>query len=238
MQEGLKRFEQVAQTSAGTIAGERAFDLFATYGLPLEMTQELARERGLAVEVETFQRAFARHQALSRRSAGEKFAGGLADSSPAVTGYHTATHLLHAALRRVLGGHVEQRGSHITAQRLRFDFAHPHPVEAGQIERIEALVNAAIKRDYVVHSAEMTPDRARAGGAIGLFGDRYGDKVQVYAVGQLDHAPEGDPEGPTFSKEICGGPHVARTGQLGRLRIVREQSASRGVRRIRALLEE
>ena len=237
LKEGLKRFEQVARRSEETIEGERAFDLFATYGFPLEMTQELAQERGLAVDAKAFQRAFARHQELSRRSAGQQFAGGLADRSSAATRYHTATHLLHAALRRVLGRHVEQRGSHITEERLRFDFAHPRPLKAGEIEQVESLVNAAIKRDFAVCSVEMALEQAQESGALGLFGDRYGESVRVYAIGELDHAPEGDPQGPTFSKEICGGPHVERTGLLGRFRIVREQSASRGVRRIRAVLE-
>ena len=238
LKEGLKRFEQVARGSEETIEGERAFDLFATYGFPLEMTRELAQESGLAVDAEAFQRAFARHQVLSRRSADQQFGGGLADRSSAATHYHTATHLLHAALRRVLGGHVEQRGSHITEERLRFDFAHPRPLEVGEIEQVESLVNAAIERDFAVCSAEMALAQAREGGALGLFGDRYGESVQVYAIGELDRAPQGDPQGPTFSKEICGGPHVERTGLLGRFRIVREQSASRGVRRIRAVLED
>jgi alanyl-tRNA synthetase len=238
---GLKQFHGLVEADAvkrdRTIDGRAAFELFATYGFPLEMTRELAGERGIGVDEEGFRAEFARHQELSRQGARERFAGGLADKSELAVRYHTTTHLLHAALRQVLGGHVEQRGSHITAERLRFDFSHPRKLEQEEKSRIEALVNWAIERDYSVHCAELSADEAREGGAIGLFKERYGDRVKVYAIGDFKPAPCAMRESLTFSKEICGGPHVERTGDLGRFRIVKEQSASGGVRRVRATLE-
>jgi alanyl-tRNA synthetase len=237
LEKGLKRFERVAERSADVIEGEAAFDLQATYGFPVEMTRELATERGLFLDEVGYEAARQRHRLESRQGSEKRFAGGLADHSAQATRYHTATHLLHAALRHVLGEHVEQRGSNITAQRLRFDFAHPQPVGDGSLIQVEDLVNAAIGRDYVVHRDEMDLDAARRGGALGLFGERYGQRVSVYSVGDTDQVPVADPQMPTFSREICGGPHVAATGELGSFRIVKEQSAGRGVRRIRAVLE-
>jgi alanyl-tRNA synthetase len=239
LENGLKRFEILAkQVQDGSIiSGAHAFDLFATYGFPLEMTQELARERNLQVDKVAFRREFIRHQERSRQGAQQKFAGGLADDSATSTRYHPATHLLHAALRRVLGPHVKQRGSNITSERLRFDFSHPDRMRPEELERVEQLVNVAISLDYQVHCEEMDIDQARQGGAIGLFEDKYDTKVKVFTIGIPTEPSEVDPTKPIFSKEICGGPHVERTGWLGTLRIVTEQSASRGVRRIRAVLE-
>ena len=236
LKKGLTQFEKLAERHSA-ISGEAAFDLFATYGFPLEMTCELARERGLQVDEPGFHLAFDRHQALSRQRSGHRFASGLADHSESSTRYHTATHLLHAALRRVLGAHVEQRGSNINPERLRFDFSHPSRVTPEELGRVEELVNAAIGRDYPVVCEEMSVEEAKKGGAIGLFADRYEGPVKVYTVGALDCPPEADPDSSTFSKEICSGPHVEQTGALGRFRILKEQSASSGVRRIRGVLE-
>ena len=238
---GLRKFRQLVERGSvrqsGRLEGEVAFDLFATNGFPLEMTRDLATEAGIEVDEEGFRREFELHQEISRQGGQQRFAGGLADHSEATTGYHTATHLLHAALREVLGEHVEQRGSNITPQRLRFDFVHPERVAPEDLEKVGRLVNDAIASDYPVVWEERNPDEARDSGALGLFGERYGDQVCVYAVGSLGAAPRAQPGAPTFSKEICGGPHVERTGQLGSFRITKEQSASRGVRRIRAVLE-
>ena len=239
LEKGLKKFAQVVEegTGDGIISGGRAFDLFATYGFPLEMTRELARERGLRVDEEGFRVEFSRHQELSRQGAEQKFSGGLADHSEQSTRYHTATHLLHAALRRVLGPQVEQRGSNITSERLRFDFSHSGKMTPEALRAVEDLVNAAIDRDYPVGFAEVSVEEARQRGAIGLFGDHYGTSVKVYTIGDPGHDVDADPEAPTFSREICGGPHVLRTGLLGKFRIVKEQSASQGIRRVRAVLE-
>lgn len=241
LDKGMRQFRRLVESgkagTSGCLAGADAFDLFATNGFPLEMTRDLAAEAGIEVDEEGFRREFERHQEVSRQGGQQRFAGGLADHSEATTRYHTATHLLHAALREVLGDHVGQRGSNITPQRLRFDFAHPGTVTPADLEEVERLVNEAIAADYPVVWTEASPDQAAAGGALGLFEERYGDQVRVYAVGSPDDSPRAQPGATTFSKEICGGPHVERTGQLGHFRIAKEQSASRGVRRIRAVLE-
>ena len=239
LRQGMTKFDQLAgRVQSGKIEGRAAFDLYATYGFPLEMTQELAQERGLSVDVEGFEREFVCHQELSRQGAERKFTGGLADHSEMTKRYHTATHLLHAALRKVLGQHVEQCGSNITPDRLRFDFSHEGKVVSDQLRQAENLVNDAIAGDYRVQCEEVSLEQALQSGAIGLFGGKYGDRVKVYAVGDLAGRPDADRQAPTFSKEICGGPHVDRTGILGTFRIVKEQSASRGIRRIRAVLED
>ncbi|MBT4096089.1 MAG: alanine--tRNA ligase [Gemmatimonadetes bacterium] len=238
---GLRRLRQVLQsdsvTASGQLGGDVAFDLFATFGFPLEMTRDLAVESGVTVDEKGFDEHFARHQELSRQGGQQRFAGGLADHSESTTRYHTATHLLHAALREILGDHVVQRGSNVTPERLRFDFLHPAKVGAEELEQVERLVNGAIEGDYPVVWAEMAPEEAMATGSLGLFQERYGERVRVYAVGDLQGHPRAREDAATFSKEICGGPHVDRTGELGRFRIVKEQSASSGVRRIRAVLE-
>jgi alanyl-tRNA synthetase len=207
-----------------SVPGETVFRLYDTYGFPAELTEELAEQRGLSSDMDGFRVAFAAHQAQSRQGAAGHFRGGLAERIPETTRLHTATHLLHEALRRVLGPHVEQRGSNITAERLRFDFAHGERVTPEQLAAVEALANEQIVRDLPVRWSEMGVDQARQAGAIGLFGERYGERVKVYAIGD-------------FSKEICGGPHVEHTGELGRLRIVKEEAVGAGVRRIRAVLE-
>jgi alanyl-tRNA synthetase len=204
--------------------GRIAFQLYDTYGFPIEITRELAAEHGLTVDDEGFQTAYKKHQELSKTGADKIFKGGLADHTEMVTRLHTTTHLLHQALRLVLGEHVRQKGSNITAERLRFDFAHPDKMTSDQIRRVEEMVNRQIARDLPVSFKTMTLEEATADGAIALFGDKYEEKVKVYSIGD-------------YSREVCGGPHVERTGTLGRFRIAKEQSSSAGVRRIRAVLE-
>ncbi|NOY82809.1 MAG: alanine--tRNA ligase [Kiritimatiellaeota bacterium] len=206
------------------ISGRKAFYLYETFGFPLELTTEMAAERGFKVDEDGFRNAFRKHQELSRAGAARKFKGGLADHTDRTAALHTATHLLHAALRRVLGRHVQQAGSNITAERLRFDFTHPEKLSREEIARVEAIVNEAIGRNLPIECVEVPLDKAKEMGAVGLFEGRYGNMVKVYRMGDV-------------SMEICGGPHAARTGGLGRFRIVKEQSSSRGVRRIKAVLE-
>jgi alanyl-tRNA synthetase len=207
-----------------TMPGDVVFHLYDTYGFPPELTQELAQAEGLAADMEGYGRAFQEHQEKSRAGATSRFKGGLAERSPETTRLHTATHLLHQALRQVLGPHVEQRGSNITVERLRFDFSHPNKMTPKELEAVERIVNEQIERDLPVTWEEMSVEEAQASGAIGLFGERYGDRVKAYSIGD-------------FSQEICGGPHVEHTGELGHLRIVRERSVGSGLRRIRAVLE-
>ncbi len=224
LEDGLKEFNKVISHIPGEIfPGKTAFRLYDTYGFPLEMTQELAKEQGKEVDVEGYKNAFAEHQKKSSAGAEQKFKGGLADSSEATAHLHTATHLMQAALRKVLDPSVSQRGSNITVERLRFDFNFGRPMTAEEIAEVEKLVNEAIKADVEVVMEEMTVEEAKAQGAIGLFDSKYGDKVKVYTMGE-------------FSKEICGGPHAKRTGDLGTFKIVKEQSSSSGVRRIKAIL--
>lgn len=226
---GVKEFQKLLpnllRNPSKTIPGRVAFRLYDTYGFPVEFTADLAVEEGLAVDMEGFTEAFGKHRELSRKGAEQKFKGGLADHSDLVTKLHTATHLLHAALRKVLGDHVAQKGSNITDQRLRFDFSHPDPMTPAEIEAVEDYVNRAIRAGLDVTVSESSPEEALAHGALGFFKDRYGDKVKVYSI-----------QG--FSREICGGPHVTNTSELVGFRILSEKSSSRGVRRIRAVLEE
>ncbi len=206
------------------ISGRKAFNLYETYGFPLELTQEMAAERGFTVDENGFQEAYAKHQEQSRAGAMQKFKGGLADQSDRTAALHTATHLLHKALRTVLNENVAQAGSNITAERLRFDFTYEDKMTPEQIAQVEEIVNTQIGRDLPVTCEEMPLEEARKRGAIGLFESKYGEVVKLYTVGD-------------FSMEICGGPHAPRTGALGHFRIVKEESSSRGVRRIKAVLE-
>ena len=215
-----------AQPDGGRmIAGQAAFNLFETFGFPLPLTVELAREQGLTVDEPGFEALLAAHKEQSRRGLERKFRGGLAERSEATTRLHTATHLLHAALRRVLGPDVRQRGSNITAERLRFDFAHPRRLTPAEVRAVEDLVNAQIERDLPVTVEVMPLDQALAQGALAFFGEKYGEQVKVYAMGD-------------FSKEVCGGPHVEQTGTLVRFHITKEEAVGQGVRRIRATLDE
>jgi len=190
------------------------------------VTHELAHEHGQEVDREAFAAEFKKHQDLSRQGAEKKFAGGLADHSVETTRLHTATHILHQALRDVLGPHVEQKGSNITAERLRFDFSHNTKMTPEEIAKVEAIVNEQIKKDMPVKAEQLTVEEAKASGAIGLFEDKYaniGGKINVYSIGD-------------YSKEICGGPHVQHTGELGGFKIQKEEAVSSGVRRIKAIL--
>ena len=225
LEDGLKEFNKVVTHIPGTVfPGKTAFRLYDTYGFPLEMTAELAKEQGFTLDEDGYHAAFAEHQKKSSAGAEQKFKGGLADTSEATARLHTATHLMHAALRKVLNENVGQRGSNITVERLRFDFNFDRPMTAEEIKKVEDLVNEAIKADVPVVMEEMTVAEAKAAGAIGLFESKYGDRVKVYTMGN-------------FSKEICGGPHAKRTGELGHFKIVKEQSSSAGIRRIKAILE-
>ncbi len=206
------------------ISGRTAFKLYDTYGYPIELTKELAAENGFDVDEEGFHKAFAKHQELSRAGGDQTFKGGLADHSERTTALHTATHLLHQALRMVLGDHVGQKGSNITVDRLRFDFTNPEPMTKEEIQQVEDIVNDVIKRDLGVSFTTMSLKEAQEAGAIALFEGRYDEQVKVYSVGD-------------FSKEVCGGPHVEHTGSMGHFKILKEQSSSAGVRRIRATLE-
>lgn len=225
LEKGLREFEKIA--SRGSISGHEAFILYSTYGFPIEMTEELAVEQGITVDRKAFDEENQKHQDLSRTASAGMFKGGLADQSEATTKLHTAAHLLDAALRQVLGEHVFQRGSNITAERLRFDFSHPEKMTDQEKQKVEEIVNKAIADDLPVHFEEMTVDKAKARGALGVFESKYGEKVKVYFIGEKDHE---------ISKEICGGPHVDRTGTLGHFKITKEESSSQGVRRIKATL--
>ncbi len=207
-----------------TVPGRVVFRLYDTYGFPPELTQEMAAQAGLAADMEGFRSAFAEHQEKSRQGAAARFRGGLAERSPETTRLHTATHLLQAALRRVLGPHVEQRGSNITVERLRFDFSHPEQLTLEQLAQVEDLVNEQIRQALPVTCQEMSMADALKEGATGLFEERYGERVKVYTIG-------------AFSKEICGGPHVENTCELGHFRILKEEAVGAGIRRIRAVVE-
>ncbi len=223
---GEKEFTKVISHIQGNVVpGGTAFKLYDTFGFPIEMTEELAAENGYTVDVEGFKQKFAEHQAKSHSGSEQRFKGGMAEGGGIETTYlHTATHLLQAALRKVLGDEVKQKGSNITPERLRFDFSFSRPMTAEEIAETQRLVNDAIQRDLPITCEEMPVEEARKTGAIGLFGDKYGEVVKVYTMGD-------------FSKEICGGPHAEHTGQLGHFVIQKEQSSSSGVRRIKAILE-
>lgn len=227
IEQGLKEFDKIlAHLPQGmtVFPGKTAFRLYDTFGFPIEMTQELAEEKGFVLDEAGYAKAFADHQALSKAGAEQKFKGGLADNGVQTARLHSATHLLNAALKIVLNDiTIQQKGSNITAERLRFDFNFPRPLTAEEIAEVEKIVNGEIAKDEPVKLEEMTVEDAKAAGAIGVFASKYGEQVKVYTIG--------------FSKEICGGPHAARTGELGKFRIVKEQSSSAGVRRIKAVLE-
>lgn len=222
--QGLKELEKViTHIPTKTISGKTAFRLYDTFGFPIEMTVELAKEQGFDVDVNGYEEAFKEHQKKSQAGAEQKFAGGLADNTEATAELHTATHLMHAALIKVLNGEARQRGSNITAERLRFDFGFDRPMTAEEIKEVENLVNEQIEKKIPVVCEEMTVDEAKESGAIGIFDNKYGDKVKVFTIGD-------------FSKEICGGPHAKNTADLGDFKIVKEQSSSAGVRRIKAVI--
>ncbi|MBQ8160175.1 MAG: hypothetical protein IJ083_05420 [Clostridia bacterium] len=206
-----------------TMDGRSAFKLYDTYGFPIEMTKELAAEKGMTIDEADFAERFKKHQELSHQGADQKFKGGLADQTVETARLHTATHLLHAALRKVLGDEVAQKGSNITAERLRFDFSFGRKVTPEELAEVEKLVNEAIEADVPIVCREMTVAEAKAEGAIGLFESKYGERVRTYKMGD-------------YSFEICGGPHAEHTGELGKFKIQKEESSSAGVRRIKAVI--
>jgi len=226
LSDGIKHFTKI--TSSGNLSGEDAFKLFSTYGFPFELTKELAVEKRIQIDEEGFKKSLEEHQNSSRTASAGKFKGGLAGSGEMETKYHTATHLLHAALRHVLGNHVVQKGSNITAERLRFDFSHPEKMTPEQIKSVEDWVNDAIAKQAEVSRKELPLAEAQKLNAIGLFGEKYGDIVSVYTIGDFENP---------ISRELCGGPHVENTGVLGKFKIQKEEASSAGVRRIKAILE-
>jgi len=206
-----------------TLDGKVAFDLYQSFGFPLELTLEIAQERGQKIDKKTFEIEFEKHRNLSRTASTGVFKGGLQDHSEATIKLHTATHLLQAALRKILGDHVRQQGSHITAERLRFDFSHPKKLTGDEIEKVQMLVNDAIKKNHSISVSIVDLDEAQEEGALTVPGTVYPAKVKVYSIGD-------------FSKEVCGGPHVDFTGRLGSFKIVKEEAAGSDSRRIYALL--
>ena len=212
------------QNFRGEISGQDAFHLYDTFGFPLEMTEEIAQEKGLKVDKKGFEQAFKKHQEISRAGAEKKFRGTGKETTYAATKLHTATHLLHAALREVLGEQVKQMGSDITVQRLRFDFLHSQKLTEDEIKKVEQIVNQKIKQDLEVRKEEMKYEEALKSGALAFFREKYPENVNVYSIG-------------SFSKEICAGPHVSKTSELCGFKIIKEESSGSGVRRIRAILK-
>lgn len=233
LEKGLREIEKIPQ-----LTGENAFRLFETYGFPFELTEEIAIERGQVLDRDAFKAAFDEHKLQSRTASVGMFKGGLADHSETTTKYHTATHLLHAALRKVLGAHVQQKGSNITAERLRFDFSHDTAMSDEQKRAVEEQINDWITQDLPVSKQIMNKQEALDSGAIAFFIDKYPDEVNVYTIG---NNPEDEPSsdlagtstsGGWISKELCGGPHVERTGVIGKIKLTKEQAVSAGVRRV------
>ena len=227
LQTGLNEFNKVAgklaEHNQNSISGKTAFKLYDTYGFPLELTLELAQEKNMVVDVEGFNAQYEKHKEESRTASKGAFKAGLADHAEETTNLHSATHLLHAALRRILGDHVQQKGSNITQERLRFDFSHPQKVTPEQLKAVEDLVNEQIQKKMPITMEVMTLEEAKAQGALAFFTSKYGEKVKVYTMGD-------------FSKEVCGGPHAENTGDLGKFVIKKEEASSAGVRRIKAVL--
>ena len=222
---GLREFAKFT-----AVDGKVAFDLYQSYGFPLEFTEELARERGFRIDREAFALEFRKHQELSRTASAGQFKGGLTDHSGVVVRLHTATHLMNAALRKVLGDHVFQKGSNITAERTRFDFSHGEKMTDEEKKRVEDVVNGWIRRDLTVEKKILPLEEARNLGAIGVFGEKYPDTVSVYTV--MDPRTR-----EMVSREFCGGPHVTHTGEIGHFKILKEEASSAGVRRIKAMVE-
>jgi len=236
LEKGLKEFKvqsskfkvQNQNLKSKIIPGEIVFDLYQSYGFPLEMTKELAEEENLKINESGFLKEFKKHQEISRAGAKKKFKGGLADVREETIKLHTAAHLLLESLRRVLGNHVYQKGSNINAERLRFDFSHPDKLTDEEKQKVEDLVNEQIQKNLPVSFKEMALEDAKKIGAMGVFEAKYGKKVKVYTIGKGDNV---------FSREICGGPHVKNTSELGKFKIKKEQSSGAGVRRIKAVLD-
>ena len=224
LKQGIKMFEKIFKKQ-GNVSGKDAFLLYQSFGFPIEMTVEMAKEKGLKVDKRAFEVEFEKHQNLSRKATAGKFKSGLADHSEVAVRMHTATHLLHAALRKVLGKHVQQKGSNITPERIRFDFSHPEKVSKEQLAKVEKLVNEAVEKSIPVEREEMSLEEAKKKGALAFFDAKYApEKVSVYTIKGV-------------SKEVCAGPHVKNTKEIGKFRIKKEESVSAGVRRIKAVLE-
>lgn len=230
LSKGLKEFEQ--RIKLGHLTGKDAFDLFSTYGFPLEMTQELAREKNITIDEAAFREEFKKHQDLSRTAAAGKFKGGLGGDSPKITAFHTATHLMLAALRKELGDSVHQAGSNITEERTRFDFTYPEKVSREVLDRVEDYVNEAAQAKAPVTITVMPKNEAKAKGVEGSFWEKYPEKVNVYQVASQDKI---------YSQELCGGPHVTNTeeiAQFGKFKIIKEEASSAGVRRVKGVFEK
>ncbi len=229
LEKGLKEFNKIKEK--GSISGFDAFDLYQTYGFPIEMTKELAKENGLTpVDELGFEQELKKHQELSRTAIVGKFKSGLADTAKETKKLHTATHILLAALEKVLGHEVIQKGSNITAERLRLDFSHQEKLTPEQIKKVENTVNKIIERGLSVSFKEMATKEAKKQKEVkGVFESKYKERVKVYIIGEGDNI---------FSKEICAGPHVQKTSELGKFKIIKEESSAAGTRRIRAILEQ
>lgn len=225
-----KGIKVIQTTSAAAINGKFAFDLYQSYGFPLEITEELVKEQGITVNRDDFRAEFKKHQDISRAGSRGLFKGGLADHSETIVKYHTTTHLLQAALRQILGSHVQQMGSNITAERLRFDFKHPAKLSLAELGAIEALINQKIQENLPVTKTILPKDEALKSGAIAFFRDKYPDTVSVYTIGK-------NPDIDWFSKELCGGPHVSSTGIIGPVTIKKEEAVGAGVRRVYLVLQ-
>lgn len=223
--QGIREFEKVAASlpAGGSIDGVTAFHLYDTYGFPVEITVEMAAEKNLKVDVDGYNKAFSEHQEKSRAGSEQKFACGLADHKEETTNLHTATHLLHAALKKVCSDEIAQKGSNITEERLRFDFNFPRKLTPEEVKAVEDMVNGVIKQDLPVVMREMPLEQAKEEGFTGLFDSKYGEVVKTYSIGD-------------FSKEICGGPHAEHTGLLGTFKIAKQENVSAGVKRIKAVL--
>ncbi len=223
LEKGLREFNKVSNKD---IDGDVAFHLYDTYGFPIELTEELAKDAGISVDIKGFNEKFKAHQELSRTSSAGKFKGGLAGNSEIETKYHTATHLLNAALKQVVGPDVHQKGSNITDERMRFDFSCDHKLSDEEKQKTEDLVNSWIQEGLDVRVEEMSKEDAIKSGAECMFIEKYPDIVTVYTIGD------------NVSKELCGGPHVKNTSELGHFKITKEEASSAGVRRIKAILEK
>jgi alanyl-tRNA synthetase len=231
LEKGLKQVAKIDEIDA-----KKAFDLYQTYGFPIEITEELFFEKGQKIDKKGFEKEFEKHKKLSRTASAGMFKGGLADKSEEVTKLHTATHLLHASLRKVLGEHVQQKGSNIITERLRFDFTHPEKLKDKEIKKVEKMINRQIEKDLPVNYETKTYKEAITEGALAFFGERYGEKVKVYTIGSPSTRSSRSGLSP-FSREVCGGPHVKRTGEIGHVKIKKQEKIGSGLVRMYAAIE-
>lgn len=231
LEQGLKEFDKLISKNKD-ISGEEAFNLYQSYGFPLELTEELVKEKGFKIDKRGFEKAIKKHQKISRAGAEKKFGGVGKDAGLEEAKLHTAAHLMHQALREVLGDHVKQMGSDVTSQRLRFDFSHSAKMTDEEKQKVQEIVNEKIKQDLEVKKEEMSYEDAMGSGALAFFKEKYPEKVSVYSIGDPS-----DSSGQVFSREVCAGPHVKHTSELGNFKIIKEQSSGAGIRRLRAILE-